>query len=85
MSRPIIHRFELGEISRISDMEGRSRAEVTRLLIRIGLRVYRSKRSLGCGFRDCSRIGCCGGVGQGLMQRRGIRLVVDNAAKNSGG
>jgi len=51
------------EINQIAAREGRTAAEAARLLLVTGLRVYRRKSSLMCGFKGCTRKGCCGRPG----------------------
>jgi len=51
------------EIKEIAAREGRTAPEAARLLLATGLRVYRRKSSLMCGFTGCTRKGCCGRPG----------------------
>ena len=67
---------EIEELAAIAKMEERSRADVIRLLVRIGLRVYKTKRSLLCAFRDCTRVDCCGSVRPRRIADH-LKLVVD--------
>lgn len=49
------------EIRQIAAAEGRSDVEAARLLMRLGLRAYKQRRSLLCDYINCSRKDCCGG------------------------
>ena len=67
---------EIEELTAIAKMEGRSRADVIRLLVRIGMRVYKTKKSLLCAFRDCNRVDCCGTARPRRIADH-LKLVVD--------
>lgn len=49
------------QLDQICGTEHRRPAETARLLLLAGLRMYRRKGSLLCGFPTCTREGCCGG------------------------
>ncbi|MDQ5870791.1 MAG: hypothetical protein M3547_01110 [Acidobacteriota bacterium] len=66
------------DIRRIAQVEGRSKTEVARLLIKAGLRIYRRSGSLLCGYPNCSRKTCCGGENHGgaqVLEFRQLRLL----------
>ena len=49
------------EILKIAARERRLKIDVLRLLLSAGLRQYRRRNSLMCGFEGCTRKDCCGG------------------------
>lgn len=53
---------QLDDVRDIAVREGREEEAVVRLLVAFGIRAYRIKRSLLCGFRGCTRKDCCGGT-----------------------
>jgi hypothetical protein len=67
----------LTDIRKIAEVEGRSQAEVLRLLLKAGLRIYRRSGSLLCGYPNCSRKTCCGGEGRTaqIVEFRQLRLI----------
>jgi hypothetical protein len=67
----------LTDIRTIAEVEGRSQAEVIRLLLKAGLRIYRRSGSLLCGYPNCSRKTCCGGENHGaqIVEFRQLRLI----------
>lgn len=50
---------EESAVTKIAASQNRTRSEVVHLLIASGLRVFHRRRSLLCGFPNCTRRGCC--------------------------
>ncbi len=73
-------RFE-SEIAYIAAKEGRSIRQTRELIEGLGIKLYRTKKSLTCGYAECTRADCCGtGLRHqsGKLDRRGIRLVSES-------
>lgn len=70
----------VSDMGKIAQVEGRSRAEVARLLLKAGLRIYRRSGSLLCGYPNCSRKTCCGGEDHAaqILEFRQLRLIEDS-------
>ena len=62
MAKAPVDEWELEEIEKLSRALGYSKAQVVRLLIRLGLREYRRSGRLRCGHYPCGRADCCGGA-----------------------
>ena len=70
-------RIDIGErmrlVEEIASREGVSRSDALGLLLTAGLRYYRLKHRVRCGYKDCTRKDCCGMFGRGTGKIEAVK------------